>query len=122
MASETKIVSIDGSKILLTAGNYQLVWGALNPQELNNQQVAIQADVTAGDVTIALPPTSEPQSGFAKLIIGREIASANVLYVAAHDGDTINGKARNAELPNGGYAMLVNLFGNNWVAFLGGGK
>ena len=122
MAAELTQILIGGSKIKLTKGDYQLVWGSVNPQELNNAQIVVACDATDGEVNVMLPPTTQQQSNFATIWVGKLDSVKNNVTIYPSDGDTINGQS-SAPIPEQyNWGFLQNLNGTNWTAIGSGGK
>jgi hypothetical protein len=61
---------VTGSRNVLTAGNYELVWGDINPQALNTEKIIFNVDASGGDVNIKLPPTAQQKTNFVSFYFG----------------------------------------------------
>ena len=122
MAAELTQILISGSKIKLTAGSYQLVWGSVNPQELNNRQVVVLCDSTDDEVYVYLPPTTQQQSNFAQFVVGKISDDLNNIYLKPSDGDNVNGNPDYSTKGNFEYFIAQNFDGNNWSTFQTRGK
>lgn len=121
MAEARTKVLIDSNIIRLTAGSYELIWGSLDPQQLQLSKVTVLIDETDGSVDILLPPTTDTQSKYAQLIVAITTEQGNSVSVSAFDGDTFNGGDALAEFS--GYGKMFQcsyLFDSVWFAFSNG--
>ncbi len=114
MGQSTQVL-ISGNKLKLTTGSYQLVWGSLNPQELNNSAIVIACDLTDGGLNVILPPTSQQQSNFATIVVGKVDSAKNNVTVYPSDGDTIDGQSDTILGGQFDFRFAQNLYGANWT-------
>lgn len=115
MAAPTQYL-INSTSFVLTAGDWQLNWGSIDPQQLTTNKIAIIADTTINNVSIELPPSSEEQTNNVQFYIVKAVA-ANVLNINAAGGDSINGNPVLTINSQYSAAFLQNLFLTLWTAF-----
>ncbi len=116
MGFDSTQVLINGSKLKLTAGAYQLVWGSVNPQELNNSEVVIACDATDGDVDVILPPTSQQQSNFATIAVGKiDNEKDKSVNIYPSGDDTMDGKLSVQLRGQYNSVFIKNLYGSDWT-------
>ena len=106
--------------INLTAGDYALIWGSVDPQQLATQNVIISCDTSNGDVNITLPQSGSSQSNNTIIHISKVTGDGNVANVSPADGDLLSGDTSSFQL-NRKYMTitLVNFFVNNWSENVG---
>lgn len=112
-------ISIDSCYIELTAGDYELVWGTLDPNQFATQRVVIAFDNSAavGMSNILLPYTSSLPSDGVQLYVVKTSNDAFPLRVEAHPADNVNSGDWVFVNPKGA-VFLQNLALNIWSAFL----
>lgn len=108
---------INSNNFTLPAGDYQFVWGSVDPQQLATQKVIVGCDTSSGDVNIILPQSGSPQSNNVILYISKVTADGNAVNVSPADGDLLSGDIVSLQL-GGLYvtAVFINFFVNNWAS------
>lgn len=107
---------VNSNNFTLTAGDYQLEWGSVDPQQLATEKVIISCDTSSGDVNVILPQSGSPQSINTLFYIAKVTADGNAANISPADGDLLSGNPDSIQLGRKYQTItLINFFLNNWA-------